>query len=533
MPAERTDMHTLLELVRLHRLHKPARTVARLLHIGPNTERKYRTQLAAAGLLEGAPDALPALPLLLAATEAASPPPAPQPSRLAPYAEQVAERLRRGKRPRAIFDELRTQDPDFPGSYSAVKRLCARLQKESPVCPKSVRIPVETAPGEVAQVDFGYVGLLYDPDSGLLRKAWVFVMVLGFSRKLFARIVLDQSTATWLRLHQEAFTYFGGVVRTVIPDNLKAAVLRAAFGVDRDELALNRSYRELARHFGFVIDPTAVRTPEHKGKVESAVKYIKNSFFLGSEFADIHDAQTRLQKWVDTVADVRLHGTTRRRPQELFTESEKEALLPLPLAPYSPAEWRPATVHPDSHIQYKKRLYSVPFSLIGQRVWVRADAHSVTVFHNERLIATHALRGSGFRSTLASHLPEGREALRHRSRAFWEQRAERMGDPVLALVRAVFDSDEVLCQLRKVQAIVMLLEKHPAERAHNAAHRALHYGCYAYKGISQILLLGLDMQPLPTETATPRTPKPTPTYARDLASLLSNHMQKEDSHDWN
>lgn len=533
MPAERTDMHCLQELVRLHRLQKPARTVARLLRISPNTERKYRLQLASAGLLHGEPDALPALSLLLSATESASPRPVPQPSRLAPYADLIAERLRRGKRPRAIFDELRTNDPDFPGSYSAVKRLCLRLQKESPIQPDKVRIPVETAPGEVAQVDFGYVGTLYDPDSGILRKAWVFVMVLGFSRRLFARIVWDQSTATWLRLHQEAFTYFGGVVHTVVPDNLKAAVLRAAFGVDRDGLALNKSYRELARHYGFVIDPTAVRTPEHKGKVESGVKYVKNSFFRGSEFADRNDAQSRLQKWVDTVADVRLHGTTRRRPLDLFTESEQEALLPLPLAPYSPTEWRPATVHPDSHIQFHKRLYSVPFPLIGQRVWVRADEHSLCIFHNDQPVATHAKKGAGFRSTLSSHLPEGREALRHRSRSFWEERAQRLGPEVLSLVRAVFDSDEVLCQLRKVQAIVMLLEKHPAERAQNAARRALHFGCLTYKGLSQILLKGLDLQPLPTQSAPSPIPNQRPTYARDLASLLSQHSQPEDSHDWN
>lgn len=537
MPAERTDMHTLQELVRLHRLNKPARTVARLLGLSPNTERKYRLQLSSAGLLDGAPDSLPALALLLSATESASPRPVPQPSRLAPYREHIAERLRRGKRPRAIFDELRTSEPDFPGSYSALKRLCLRIQKESPFAPEKVRIPVETAPGEVAQVDFGYVGTLYDPDSGILRKAWVFVMVLGFSRRLFARLVLDQSTATWLRLHQEAFTYFGGVVHTVVPDNLKAAVLRAAFGADRDELALNKSYRELARHYGFVIDPTAPRTPEHKGKVESGVKYVKNSFFLGSEFADISDAQSRLQKWVDTVADVRLHGTTRRRPIDLFTESEKESLLPLPLTPYSPTEWRPATVHPDSHIQFHKRLYSVPFTLIGQRVWVRADEHSVCVLHNDQPVATHPRKGTGFRSTLSSHLPEGREALRHRGRAFWEERAGKLGPEVLALVRAVFDSDEVLCQLRKVQAIVMLLEKHPVERARNAARRALTFGCFTYKGVSQILLKGLDMAPLPTENpptpAPEQTPKQTPTYARDLASMLSQHSQKEDSHDWN
>lgn len=533
MPAERTDMHTLLELVRLHRLRKPARTVARLLHIGPNTERKYRLAFAGAGLLDGAPDALPALSDLLSVVQVCCPPSSPPPSPLAAYADQVAELLGRGKRPHAIFDELRTREPDFRGSYSAIKRLCRRVQKQTPIHPDSVRIPVETAPGEVAQVDFGYVGLLYDPEAGILRKAWVFVMVLGFSRKLVARIVLDQSTSTWLRLHEEAFAELGGVVHTVVPDNLKAAVLRAAFGSDCDGLELNRSYRELARHYGFVIDPTAVRTPEHKGKVESAVKYIKMNFLLGSEFADIEDARRRLQIWVDTVANQRIHGTTRRRPQELFTEAETDSLLPLPTTPYLPAEWRRCTVHPDSHIQYCKRLYSVPFALIGQRLWVRADAHTVAVFANEQLVTTHARKGPGFRSTHASHLPDGREALRHRSRSFWEQRAEAMGPDVLALVRAVFSSDEVLCQLRKVQAIVMLLEKHPLSRAQNTARRALHFRCLSYKGVSQILIRGLDLEPLPTEAPLPPLPTPTPTYARDLASLLSQHVSPEDSHDWN
>jgi transposase len=104
---------------------------------------------------------------------------------------------------------------------------------------------VETRPGEVAQVDFGYVGRLYDPRARVMRKAWVFVMVLGYSRHLFARITFDQTTETWLRMHVEAFEELGGVVEVVVPDNLKAAVIRTAFGIE-GPTALNRSYRELA-----------------------------------------------------------------------------------------------------------------------------------------------------------------------------------------------------------------------------------------------------------------------------------------------
>ena len=129
-------------------------------------------------------------------------------------------------------------------------------------------IPVETEPGEVAQVDFGEVGRLFDPETQRLRRAWAFVMVLGFSRQMVVRVVFDQKLTTWLRLHVEAFEELGGVVRTVVPDNLKAAVIRAAFGVS-SSTALNRSYRELARHYGFKVDPTPPYAPQKKGKVES------------------------------------------------------------------------------------------------------------------------------------------------------------------------------------------------------------------------------------------------------------------------
>ena len=105
-------------------------------------------------------------------------------------------------------------------------------------------------------------------------------MVLGYSRHMVARLVFDQSSETWQRLHIEAFAELGGVVETVVPDNLKAAVIRASFGVDPEPDDLNRSYREIARHYGFKVNPTPPRDPGEKGKVESGVKYVKGNFFV-------------------------------------------------------------------------------------------------------------------------------------------------------------------------------------------------------------------------------------------------------------
>jgi transposase len=178
-------------------------------------------------------------------------------------------------------------------------------------------VPVATEPGHQAQVDFGSIGRRYDPIEGRMRQAWVFVMVLSHSRASFVRIVFDQKVKTWLRLHIEAFEHFGGVPVVVVPDNLKAAVVRAAFGVDA-ETALHRSYRELARHYGFVIDPTPPYSPQKKGKVESAVKYVKNNFAKARPGLDAQALQAELVVWHREVAQKRVHGTTGRTPLELF-----------------------------------------------------------------------------------------------------------------------------------------------------------------------------------------------------------------------
>lgn len=293
MSAPRTDMHRLQELVRLFRMGIGVRERARLLGMSTRTEREYREAIALAGLLEGSPAEPPEAAELRAAVEAAKPLPAPRevPSSIEPWLAEIRKATEGGVGPQAIWDRLRRKDPAFTASVSAVKRAVRRIRREQGVRAKDVVIPVETEAGDVAQVDFGYAGRLFDPDTGLVRKAWVFVMVLGFSRHLFAKIVFDQKSETWLALHAEAFRWFGGVPKTLVPDNLKAAVVRAAFGAgDRHEVALNRGYREMARYCGCKIDPTPVRSPQKKGKVESAVKYVCRNFLAAGAFENIQDA---------------------------------------------------------------------------------------------------------------------------------------------------------------------------------------------------------------------------------------------------
>jgi hypothetical protein len=175
----RIDMDRLQELVRLHRMGTGCREIARLLAMSPNTERQYRTAIAAAGLLKGPVEDLPAMDVLRAAVgqKLGSEPPPQQSTSLQRWRAALQELFDKGLGPRASYDRLRLDHADFGGSYWSVKRLWRRYKKQRGVRAEDVAIPVETGPGEVAQVDFGYVGRLYDPQSGSLRKTWAFVMV--------------------------------------------------------------------------------------------------------------------------------------------------------------------------------------------------------------------------------------------------------------------------------------------------------------------------------------------------------------------
>lgn len=524
---KRVEMHRLEEMVRLHRMGTTKHELARMLVMSPNTERVYRVAIAAAGLLDGPVDALPSLAELRAAVVTHHPPKVPpqQASTIEEFRERVEELMAKGLKPRAIYDRFRLEDPTFRGSYSAIKRLWRAIRKARGVQAQDVAIPVDTAPGSVAQVDFGYVGKLYDPSTKTLRKAWCFVMVLGYSRHMVVRVVFDQKIETWLGLHVEAFAELGGVIETVVPDNLKAAVIRAAFAVD-GTTELNRSYRELARFYGFKVDPTPPYDAPKKGKVEAGVKYVKGNFFAGRQESDVDELRPELARWTRDIAGMREHGTTHQRPLEAFSEVEKAALLPLPAKPYELVVWKKARLHTDCHLAFGKRLYSAPWTLIGQSLWVRATKSIVAVFAaDDTRVATHDRNGPGLRSTVESHLPEHRRDLRHRSRSYWEERAALMGDQVASYIRDVFDCDDVLSQLRTVQAIVTHLEKFPVPRARGACARASFFANYTYQGIRNILQRALDFQPLPAAGPPSPANDVAPRFARPSASWAL-HIQE-------
>ena len=464
------------------------------------TERRYRRQIALAGLLDGPADDLPSMEALRAAVVKTASTPPQETSSVVAWLPLIQAKLDLGCGPTAIHQVLREEHPSFDGSLSAVKRLCKRLRAAEGPKAQDVAIPVHTAPGQQAQVDFGYVGRLRDPETDKRRKAWVFVMVLSHSRMMFAKVVFRQDVTTWLQLHREAFAFFGGVPRVVVPDNLKAAVIRAAFAAS-EMGTLHRSYRELAQHYGFAIDPTPAYAPQKKGKVESAVKFTKSAFFKprADSLDRIDDVNRRLEAWVRTTANTRVHGTTGQVPAEVFAQVERPALEPLPGTPFVPVLWHRTKVGSNSHVVYGKRFYSVPWQHLGKEAWLRIRGDSVTIFVEDARVADHLRGGPTPWSTQEAHLPEGRRDWAKRDPAHWFARADALGDDVGRFVRAVMESEEVHYPLRRVQRIVPLLEGLPRDEAQAVARRAARFGCYRPDGLRRIVREGLAKEP-PTES---------------------------------
>ncbi len=258
------------EVLRLLQLQKSDRTIASALGINRKTVGKYRLWATEQGLL--GQRTLPSREELhrrLAETWPGALPPQ-NISSVAPFRAVITELREQGVEVAAIFHRLQDEH-GYTGSYSSVWRFVSSLEPQRP----DVVVRIEVKAGEEAQVDFGYAGRLLDPASGKLRPAWAFVMTLSWSRHQYVEFVFDQKSSTWLLCHRHAFEYFGGVPERVVVDNLKAAVVRAAW----DDPEVQRTYRECAEHYGFLIAPCRPRTPEHKGKVEQGgVHYVKRNF---------------------------------------------------------------------------------------------------------------------------------------------------------------------------------------------------------------------------------------------------------------
>jgi hypothetical protein len=342
-------------------------------------------------------------------------------------------------------------------------------------------------PGEAAQVDFGRGPSV--PYGGAELLTWAFVMTLCWSRHQYVELVRDQSVETWLGCHQRAFEFFGGVPARVIVDNAKCAITRACF----HDPTVQRSYAELAEGYDFRIDPCPPRAPEKKGRVESGIKFFKQSFVPLREFRDLEDANRQAREWVLGEAGQRIHGSTRERPLTRFLELERGLLRPLPLRRVEPCSWARVKVARDCHVRFEHAYYSVPYRLIGHTLWLAAGSTLVRIYDDSELVASHVRSRPGEWRTVEDHLPPEAVAYLRRSPQWCRERAQEIGPHCAELVHRL-QGDQVLERHRAVQGIVRLAERYGAKRLEAACERALRFSSLQYRSVKTILEQGLDAE---------------------------------------
>jgi transposase len=458
------------------------------LRINRATVKKYRVWATEEGLLEGDLPPVEEVQARLAASYPERRPPQTV-SSVEDYREQVVQWRGEGVRMKAIYARL--QERGFTGSYSAVRRFVRQMEPRQ----VDVTVRVERTPGEEAQVDFGYAGYMLD-DQGGRRKAWAFVMTLAWSRHQYVEFVFDQRVETWLELHRHAFEFFGGVPKKVVPDNLKAAVVRASW--DGTDPQVQWTYRECAEHYGFFIAPCRPYTPQHKGKVERSVDYVKHNFLAGRGELALSQANRIVREWCLTTAGQRVHGTTKQQPLVCFEQTEQTALRPLPDQPYEVAIWKRVKLHRDCYVVFENAYYSAPFRYVGQTVVVRGSRRTVKILTTDYdLIATHTrAQQPGDRITLVDHLPPYKVEGLLWNTDLAQARAAEVGPATQQTVDQIL-TDPVLDPLPKVRRLLALAQTYGADRLEAACARALAHGDPAYLTVKRILKEGLEAQPDP------------------------------------
>ena len=347
-----------------------------------------------------------------------------------------------------------------------VALVCGRTRGRGP----TVRL-ADGEPGDELQVDFGRMGPIFDATRGRNRIAHVLLLTACYSRHCFAWLTFRQTTEAVIEGLEAAWGFFGGVFRTVIPDNLTAVVENA----DALEPRLNQAFVEYAQARGFRVDPARVRHPQDKARVERGVGFFRRSFFAGEHFVDLADAQRRAEAWCAQRAGLRIHGTTQLRPAEVFTEEEQPHLLAAPTEVYDLPIYMTPKVHRDHHIEVAKALYSVPGNLIGTRVQVRADRALVRVFARGQLVKVHPRQTPGRRCTDPADLPAEKTAYAMRDLDRLRDLAGSHGEAIGFYAAALLDTPLPWTRMRQVYALLGLVKKWGAPRVDAACRSALDH----------------------------------------------------------
>jgi hypothetical protein len=493
MPYREVTMIEIKEVVRLWLAGVAKKRIATQLGLDPKSVRRYLKLAVAAGIRDQATFSDERLAALLGTLGTL-------PGR--PHGESWS--LCQGQR--TFIESLLKQEVRL----SKVRRLLQR---------RGVRVPYPTlhrfavaelsfgqraatlavadcGPGEELQLDTGWMTLLEPNEHGRRRRfrAWIFTPVL--SRYRFVYPCFSETTASAIEACEAAWAFYGGVFKTLIPDNTKAIVDQA------DALAprLNRAFLEYAQARGFQIDPTRPRHPRDKARVERTVPTVRDDCFAGETLRDLEQARGHARHWCEHEYGLRRHTRTQRLPREHFEAVERPALLPAPGTPYDTPLWSDPKVARDQYAQVARALYSLPTHLVGRTLRARADSVTVRFYHHSQLVKTHPRKPPGGRSTDTNDFPAEKSAYALRDVAFLQRQAARHGEAIGRFAQALLEGPLPWTRMRRVYALIGLAKRYGNERVEAACLTALQADMLDVRRLERMLKLAATAPPpaLPT-----------------------------------
>jgi transposase len=501
MSYQEHGMWEILEVLRrLHRREKK-RSIARVTGRSRETVSRYEKAARKLGWApeNGEPDET------LAAAVSAKLRPGPRESR-----PSDSEKLLQGQRERLKGWII----PDNPNAALTLTKALMLLKREGVsvsysalyrfaveefgfgASPATVRM-ADVAPGELAEVDFGKLGFILDPETGKQRVLYALIVVLVFSRHQYVFLTHSQKLKDLIDGLENAWEFFGGVPARVTIDNMKAAVTRA----DRYDPVFQRTFEEYARYRGFVIDAAVPASPKQKPHVERQVPYVRENLFRGEKFISLKQAQEVGIRWCQTTAGLRIHGTTRKQPLVQFESFEKSALIPLTKDRFDIPAWGEPKVHPDCHVRFNNALYSVPYAYRGKETTVRGDSKLVRIYVGGTLVKTHATQPAGKKSTDNADYPKEKSVYAMRDANYLIRKAGECGKNIGHFTEKLLSGTFPWAKLRQAQKLARLTEKYGNDRIDTACLRALNFDLINVHRVQRIVEMALENEKAPTRGA--------------------------------
>ena len=403
------------------------------------------------------------------------------------HREWIQERLQSGWHSVTIYEELPVAGISRSSFYRYLER--HQLNRLGEV-DRGIVAEIIHRPGEALIVDWGKLRDVIDPVTGQKQALWILSGVMGYSRYLMTRLVWTNDTETTLKVLESMLREIGGVPFKLTSDNPKCFALEAS----KYDPILNPAFERFAAHYGFVIECLPPREPKKKGKIERQIPYCRRLYEAhGDAWQGIEESQAYIDKKM-VIANDRKHGTTLRRPREVFVEEEKGELKPLPALAYEIEQYHEGIVRQDGCVRFANKYYSLDERYKGKTVSVLGDSRRVSIYFGGKLLEVHDwITGSDHtRSIKPQHMKPWERAMQDHSQ--YRQRAARIGPFVEEMILALLKQGQGFIDTRKIWGVLSLDKSYPADQINAACQEALKLGLAGYRVVKQFLNLEQERQ---------------------------------------